>query len=584
MTPARPGTARFAVAAVFAAAALLAGCTGVPSSSRPEVVQSIGAVQPAAPAVITPEPGAEPRSIVAGFLGNNASSDAHHLAARVFLTPEATNRWSDATVTVVDSPQIGNPDAENKVTVTGRLVGKVDAAGVYTPYLQGNGLGGGGQTTALGFTLRRVDHEWRIDTPPSGLLISYQQFQDFYQQRVVYFYDQAEQHLVPDPRFTALQDPGLLATWLMTALAEGTRPELQQATSTELPAQTDPRRVTATMGPVIKVEIPGSGQLKPQTRDRLAAQVAFTLGPAAGGTPISITDGGRPVTITRSHGDQFTATQFSDAMAPANTSPSLYYLNVAGHVLDAAGQPLPGPLGDGRYDLNAVALASRNGSAQLLAAGTVGPPGGRSLYVGTANKPLRPTAVSGALSRPAWVPNLDEVWIGAGRTLYRVSGAAAATVVPVNASSGKVSGQIMAVRLSPEGSRVALVLQSADGVGQIWLGSVARTAESVQVSNLQPISPQGVSIRDVAWNDQLKLFAVGRDLGGLPNVYELQCDGSRWTPRGISNLPAAPDSITVAENVVASVSAGNTVWVQRGGTWISPNGGSTHGTNPVYLE
>ncbi|MEO6885575.1 MAG: LpqB family beta-propeller domain-containing protein [Jatrophihabitantaceae bacterium] len=562
---------------------VLTGCTGVPSSSRPEVIASLGAVQPVVPAAVTPQPDAEPRTIIAGFLTNNATSDVHHLAARAFLTSEATNRWSDTTVTVVDNPQIGNPDKQNQVTVTGRIIGTINGSGIYTPSLQGDGRGGGGAPVSLTFGLKKDDGQWRIDTLQNGLFISDQQFQDFYQQRTVYFYDQAEEHLVPDPRFSALQDPTLLATWLMTQLAEGTRPELQAATNTELPAQTDPRRVTASLGPVIKIEIPGASQLALGTRDRLAAQVALTLEPVASGTPISITDGGRAVTIPRS-GATFTASIFSDAVAPANQVPPLYYINDNGLVIGPDGKALPGPLGNGQYHLNAVALASMNNSATLLAAGTAGSADAQTLYVGTDGAPLRRTAVTGALSRPAWVPNMAEVWIGAGKTLYRVASNGAVSAVAITTTSGKLSGQIIAVRFSPEGARIAVVLQTADGAGQIWLGSVVRATNAVRVSNMQQISPQGVTITDVAWNDELKLFAVGRDIGGLPNVYELQSDGSLWTPRGIPNLPGPPDSITVAENVVASVSVGNTVWVQRGGSWVSPTGGSTHGTNPVYLE
>ncbi len=68
-------------------------------------------------------------------------------------------------------------------------------------------------------------------------------------------------------------------------------------------------------------------------------------------------------------------------------------------------------------------------------------------------------------------------------------------------------------------------------------------------------------------------------------MYEVQVDGSLWTARtGTEDLPGAPDSITVAENVPAWVSVGGTVWTQAGGSWTSPNGGATESTDPVYGE
>jgi hypothetical protein len=115
---------------------------------------------------------------------------------------------------------------------------------------------------------------------------------------------------------------------------------------------------------------------------------------------------------------------------------------------------------------------------------------------------------------------------------------------------------------------------------------VIRSSGQVQVDNLEAITPIGVLLTDVAWNDELKLFVTGRYTTGEASVFEVQVDGSLWTPRAITGLPEAPDSITVAANVPAWVSAGGTVWTQRGSSWISPSAAAneTDGTKPVYLE
>jgi len=573
------------LAGLLLLAVVVTGCTGVPVSSRPQVIERIGGEQTSAPSPPGPQAGAEPRAIVSGFLSNNAAADAHHNAARAYLTSEANNRWSDASVTVVDDPRISNPDAQNRITVTGALIGTIDASGIYTG---SQVIGGGGQIKTATFALRKVEGEWRIDGLQNGLIISYSQFQAYYTQRTVYFYDQAEQRLVPDPRFSALQDADQLSTWLMTQMVGGARPELQDATKTELPAQADPRRVTVTVGQVFKVEIPGTSQLADATRSRLAAQVALTLEPALFGGRLSITDGGHAVVIPIVGGTEFQASDFSDLLTPPVVSPALYYLDPNGSIVDATGDPLPGPLGSGAYRFAAFALAQAGGvrgGTGMYAAGTVGAEGAQQLYVGRADAMLHPVAgVSGQLSRPAWAPFLDEVWIGAGTSLYRAGLTGKAQMIPINAGGDKALGTIQAVRLSPEGSRVALVMRNADGVGQIWLGAVIRSGDAIQVSDLRLLSPSGVSITDVAWNDSLKLFAVGHRLNGAANVYELQSDGSLWTARGTPDLPGAPESITVAEHVVAAVSQAESVWVQRGGSWGSPSSGTAHGTNPAYVE
>jgi hypothetical protein len=155
---------------------------------------------------------------------------------------------------------------------------------------------------------------------------------------------------------------------------------------------------------------------------------------------------------------------------------------------------------------------------------------------------------------------------------------------------------VVALRFSPEGARVAVVFAAPDGTAQVWVGTVVRSQTQVRVDGLQAITPAGIAITDVAWNDPLKLFVIGRPVSspssptaravpiGDADIYEVQVDGSLWTPRTVANLPQDPDSITVAENEDAWVSAGSTVWVQRAGGWASPGPGSTPGTNPVYVE
>jgi hypothetical protein len=134
-----------------------------------------------------------------------------------------------------------------------------------------------------------------------------------------------------------------------------------------------------------------------------------------------------------------------------------------------------------------------------------------------------------------------------------------------------------------------MVLDARDGdSAQVWVGSVVRTPgqSQVRIDSLEPITPQGIVVTDVAWNDQLKLFVIGRVLSGNSdnNVYEVQVDGSLWTPRQVINLPGSPDSITVSENVPAWVSVDGTVWTQTGGSWSNPGDKTTLGNNPTYLE
>lgn len=576
-------TCRRLVSVLAVAALLLAACTGVPRSSSPEVVQPVGVAQPSPSPVITPAANADPRTIVLGFLSANALADENHADARNFLTSDANNRWSDATLTVVDSLQVGNA-TNGSVTVRGREIGLVNASGIYAPVLTGDG--NGGVSLPFAFGMKQVKGQWRINTLTSGLIINFAEFERIYQQREIYFYDRTEQRLVPDPRYSSLNDPSLLANWLVGQLATGPRPELQNAWSRELPGQIDPRRVRVILGSPSTIEVPGASQLDAGTRNRLAGQLALTLDQVTPGAVMSILDGTRPVAVSAATGPRFTASEFVSAVNPANASPPLFYIR-SGAVVDQQAKPLPGRLGGGQNALTSVALASKPGSEDLLVAGTSGPATDARLLVGTESAGLHPTTLHGRLSRPSWAPNLDEVWVGDGAQVYRVTRDATPTAVPL-AGSGALAERVSALRFSPEGSRVAMVLTASDGgSAQAWVGSVVRTPgqAQVRVDSLEPISPQGIVVSDVAWNDQLKLFTIGRALStGEANVYEVQVDGSLWTPRSIANLPGAPDSITVSENVPAWVSVGGTVWSQSGGSWASPDLETTFGTDPTYLE
>jgi hypothetical protein len=578
-------TVRKRVAALLGAVVLTAsgaGCTAVPSDSAPEVVQSLPAEVNGPRPVIVPPHNGDPRQIVLGFLDANAIGDPHHASARQFLTTEAKNRWSDSTVTVVQNPVVGNVDTHHRITVTGQEVGTIDASGVYTPALPGDGLGTDGVPVSPTFHLVRVHGQWRIDTLQNGLIVSAANFEtQYFTQRVVYFFDFSGQRLVPDPRWTQLSGGSGLADWLMARLADGPRGSLQTA----MPQQTDPKRVSVSFRAdgLAVVQIPGASQLSAANRDLLAAQVSLTLSQVPQVSALKIVDGVQPVRIPAAGSAVFTPSDVAAPFrAPAPTG-ALYFVR-RGAVYDETGMPLSGRLGSGAYALTSVAVAARPGTPKLQVAGTRGRPDASRLLIGTTSG-LAPTSLVGRLSRPAWDPSSNELWIGDGARLYRVLPDGRVYRVQVTAAGGSATGRVAAVRVSPEGARIALVLTNPDGTSQLWVGAIDRAPSSVRVDDLSPISPQGVAVSDVAWNDQLKLFTIGRDTAtGLVSVFELQCDGSRWTERGTLGLPQAPDSVTVAEGQVAAVSAGGTVWKQQAGAWVSLLGGQTFGTNPVYTE
>ena len=580
----RPGRVGRAGLGVLVALLAVAGCTGVPSSSAPQTVQPIG-VGEAPPPV--PRLGAGPREIVDAFLDANATDPVKHSSAREFLTSAARNRWSDLTATVVADRRTGTYDARHRtVTVTGRKVGTLDNRGVYTPTL--NGVGHGGPVTQFVFGIATVRGQHRINVVSNGLLLTEAQFRSSYQQRVLYFYDSAERYLVPDVRYSALNDAVELSDWLLGQLVSGPSTALQSVVSTDtLPAQA--HRVSAKINSSLTtVQIPGSRQLSPDVRNRLAAQVGVTLTRAVHIGDITIDDGDAPVDIPRAGGTRFAEADFTDAEGPPAPAQDVYYLDLAGHIRRENGAVLKGPLSSSRYVFDSIALAQPAAIGALTVAAVQGTGDQQRLLVGTQGDGLRPTTVFGRLTRPAWVPGRAEVWIGQGAKVVRVTttgrtSTASAVSIPSAAGGGAGGGAAAQPRRLAGrarhrgGERPAPALRRPGG------------AQRADRPGQRPAAgePDGVVIEDVAWVDSLKLYTIGYIRSSLDaGVFQCGIDGSQWEDLGISTLPKARTSITATTDAPAWVSADGFVWEQNGSNWVSPGtepNGQTPGVKPVYL-
>jgi Lipoprotein LpqB beta-propeller domain len=555
----------------------LTACAGVPEDSAPERVRAIGGAAAIPVQPPSPQPGADPRAIVLGFLQANVSSLPDHNAAKGFLTPEARNTWSDTTVTIVDSYQVKLPDPyTDVVTVTANQVGTLDQNGIYRAALPADS-----GAIQRSFSLRRVKGEWRIDKLSPGLMIQLSDFTSAYRMHPLYFFDLAQRRLVPDPRYSALSDQSL-ATWLLDQLLSPPRPELQVAVLS-FPDAVNAKNATVTISAsqLYVVELPGSSQLDEDSRRRLAAQVAYTFSNAL----VTITDNRRPVSIPGITG-AFGQTDFQSVSGLVHDR-SAFYLNDERLVVDETGKVLDGPLGHRSYGLTSIALAGVAGtSSDLRAAGTAGPAARSTVLIGTRTAGLHTVALPPApMSRPAWAPGPSEVWLGYGSTLRRVVASGASNQVQIT-GRGSLTGNIEAVRFSPDGTRIALVIGGAGGVKQCAVGTVERSGANVRVDNLVPITPSALNVTDVAWNDGTTLYLTGSDSSGY-GVWSVQSDGSAFSKRPSSNLPAAPDSIAAASGELPWVASGGGVFIQRSNIWTSPFGASdatVRGRSPVYLE
>jgi Lipoprotein LpqB beta-propeller domain len=575
------GTVVIAVIAVIAAVAALSACSGVPTSSRPEVVRTVTGSSPGPNTVPGPAAGSEPRDIVFGFLRASLSPDARHSGARQFLTPDAGTRWQDGTVQIVNDYNVSVPTTAGDtatVKVSGEDEGKVNEAGEFSTATTVNGAP---RVLSDTFQLRKVNGEWRIDKLPQGVLISESDFTTYYTARPLYFYDLGERQLVPDLRYSPLSDQAL-ASWLMTQILAGPRPELAQSVQTEIPDQTDPRRVNVTMGNVISVEIPGSSQLDGGTRIRLATELAYTFSPVRFTARLTLTDSGKPVEIP-TVGTVFSNRDFPSQGIDRVASANPYYLRNGGLINGGTGRPIPGAIGSGAYDLTTVAVQQITGD-QVRVAGlnsnglAVGASGGALVHI------KLPKGTTGAISRPEWEPGQQNVWVGVGGELYRVLPNHQMQQISVPLSNALPKGQIEAIRFSPDGVRLAVVLQTAEN-STLWIGSVARNGSTESVQNFVSITPASLKVSDVAWEDPTSLILLGATGNSDRQIWTVQSDGSflasvkqNGLPRNLENVAAAAGS-----NAMVWTSEPSSVWIQNNGAWsalIPPE--ATLGSAPAY--
>jgi len=565
-----------AIVAVLAALTVtLTACAGVPERSAPEKVRAIGGSTAAPVQAPSPQPGADPRAIVLGFLAANVSSLPDHNAAKGFLTPEARNTWLDSPVTVVDAYQVKLPDpSTHVVTVTANQVGTIDQNGIYRPVQQAD------SGIQRSFGMKRLNGQWRIDKLSPGLVI---QLSDFgaYRMHPLYYFDLIQKHLVPDPRYTPLSDQSL-ATWLLDQLLSQPRPELQLAVLS-IPNAVNAKNATVTVDATSQlyvVELPGSSRLDQSSRRRLATQVAFTFNNAL----ITITDNRRPVSIPGITGP-FSETDFQSAFGVFHDRPA-FYVTDAGMVADQTGKLLDGPLGHRSYGLTSISLAGNPAASDLRAVGVAGSSGRSTLLIGSRKAGLHAVRLpAGPMSRPAWAPGLSEAWLGYGRTLLRVPTSGTPSQVTIT-GRGNLTGPIISVRFSPDGTRIALVIGGAGRLTQCVIGTVERNASNVRIDNLVPVTPSDLTVTDAAWNDGTTLYVTGSEASGY-GVWSVQSDGSAFSKRPAGNFPATPESIAAASGELPWVSSGGAVFIQRSNAWTSPFGGidaTVRGRSPIYLE
>ena len=234
---------------LVAFAVLVAGCVTVPISGQ---VQGVNVTQGNAdggqyylqPIPVAPGHNWNPDQIVAGFLAANASFANDHAVAREYLIPEASRDWhpglavkvfsqiSSAASPLSDTAN-GSHQTKNTtvVQVSGTVVGSLSNSGQYSISSHSQGA------TEEKFALVQLNGQWRISQLPGQVLLTQSDFVHDYQPRNIYFFDPAEQTLVPDPVYVPEEaTPADLVKQLVRVVMAPPSGWLRNAVQTAFPA------------------------------------------------------------------------------------------------------------------------------------------------------------------------------------------------------------------------------------------------------------------------------------------------------------------------------------------------------------
>lgn len=515
---------RLLVLLVVLALAGLTACVALPTSGPVEKVEG---QQPACQSCVNvevapPAPGDSPGQVVEGYLRANANYQPGYTVARQFLTRDAAASWNpDGGVTIYDA--IPEPK-DNRVTLRGTIVGTLDDKQTFAARQQ---------ELAWPFQLVKEGGEWRIATPPAGLFVRDSFFKTLYRSYNLHFVGSTGA-LVPEPIYLPdLRAPGNIASALVKALLEGPSEWLAPAVTTAVPTGTSLSvdSVTIVNG-VAQVPLSeGVLQATDDQRAQLAAQLVYTLQQVTGVRRVLLQVVEQPFRVPQSRAGDFTValedigTELNPV--PVVTIEELYAVErktgalqrVRADTAVPTTDPFPGALGTGRYAISALAVSVTNTDLAVVTdGGTVlrrTPATGTELttVLEGAKDLLRPQFTrAGELFAVGRRDGRQQMWVNLG-------GATA----PVSAPDVLGEGRVVAFRVSPDGARMAVVVE-ADGRTRLGLARIIRSGgvsvegfRELDIDNALTDATIGV-VRDLAWTSASRLMVLGAATAGGPYV------------------------------------------------------------------
>jgi hypothetical protein len=588
----------------LAALASVAGCADVPASGplqSTKLPASVGGQQQGNPCcaqiMSPPKPGWSPVQMVQNFILASADFGENHAIARQYLTVSANTTWQPGpgpAVTVIAGtpnvssvlpPQLNSPKTEI-VEITAKELGAVNRTGQYIPAPDGQ------KSLTQRFGLRLVNGQWRIDSLPSQsvklsreLLLSKDFFQLTYQPRNLYYFDPYYKNLVPDPVFLPINtaDP---ATALVNALLAEPQGWLEGAAYSGFPAGSRPVRVQIPPGSktaIVDVSMPKTAATRSSLAE-MSAQLVWTLTSTSYGSrtiqAVKLEVNGRAWTPPGSASAVQDRTDYPQPCLQPPRPQSLYFLTASGAVRVLTGHGtasalVPGQAGSSQVPLTSIAVSPD----QHYLAGT-SPSAGGTLYTADLAAAAQPRASQSArdlhvrlaglkVSAASW-DYQDELWVAGtlhGRLAVRMFRGKGGGPVTVTLPPG--IQQITALRVAPDGVRVALIVATKAGP-HVLLAAVVHSANQITLSSAGQLGADLADPSSLSWYSADHLLVVDQAESG-PQLFEVPVNGDRST---FQSIEPGMISITAAgpkNSLIASLQTGQLARsVGLGELWSTP--------------
>lgn len=551
----------------------LTGCANIPTSGDPETVKAQGAPAQSVPQVRViaqgPRPADSQISIVSGFLEASGTTEEGFATARKFLTPDGAVRWSSREITIYDQDEFSLVERTgDRVVLNTLAVGRVDAQGVYQAESNERAL-------QVPFQLAREGSEWRILSPPGGLLVSQQDFEREYSQIDNYFIARPPRTsvLVPDPVYTARTQ--VSPTARVESLLRGPSRWLSAVAMTAAPTGAKLAEPVTILSGVALVRLtPESVPIEGVERDLMLAQIVMTLTQDPEVTQIEVRAAGAPALSFGDAGNTILRRQDIVPYLPVDLRPApppAYFIRDGAAFTVGLGVS-PGPF-PAETELSEIAVAP--GSSGLLAGISADR---TTLWTARADQPKELTVRARGV-------NLRSLSFDGDGDLWVVAGAAGQTVVrryPPSGASMRVdltfeARQISRLRVAADGVRVAMVLDTVEG-SQVYLAQALESESGLRIGAPRRMAAALSDPRSVDWADPGHLVVLAAQPNAQVQPFEVSLSGPIEPFTGTPPPGMTEVSVAYGQPVIAATKKGEIYRLREDGTWFKEG----PGTAPTY--